>query len=282
MDKIRLRIHPLFILFGVVYAATGQVFAFLVFTVTALLHELGHSFAAARRGYRLSKITLMPYGAVISGETDMTKRDEIIIAIAGPATNFAIALFFVAVWWLYPPIYPYTELAVTANLGLCAINLFPAFPLDGGRVLYAFLRQRLKGRTPEKVCFIASLAFSALSLAAFFVSIAVKINLSLLFFALFMVFGAFGIKGENKYVKIACGGGLKRLKKGVEIKRIAVSEDITLQRLLTMLSDDYLYEISVYGKNMKKRGEITQGKLNSLLSEYPLSSTLASVMGRLL
>ena len=69
MGGVTLKIHPLFYLFGLYYALTGRIFIFIVYTIVALVHELGHSFVAERLGYRLKSIVLMPYGAVIGGET---------------------------------------------------------------------------------------------------------------------------------------------------------------------------------------------------------------------
>ena len=96
MGSIKLKIHPLFWLFGVYYALTGKIMMFVISTTVALLHELGHSFSADRLGYRLNSVTLMPYGAVVSGEESGLKaKDEIRIAFAGPLTNLAIGVVFV-------------------------------------------------------------------------------------------------------------------------------------------------------------------------------------------
>lgn len=59
---IRLGIHPLFFVFGIYFALTGKVFLFLVYTLTALVHEYGHAVCAERLGYKMNKISLMPYG----------------------------------------------------------------------------------------------------------------------------------------------------------------------------------------------------------------------------
>ena len=82
MGGINLSVHPLFYVFGVYYALTGKIFVFAIYTITAVLHELGHSFVASNAGYRLNKITLMPFGAVVRGDIDGLKfSDEIKIAL---------------------------------------------------------------------------------------------------------------------------------------------------------------------------------------------------------
>ena len=135
---MRFAVHPLFLLFGVWYAFSGRLFLFLVFTLVALMHECGHAFAAARVGYRLDKIVLMPYGALISGDIEgIGLKDEIKVALAGPLVNAATAVLFVALWWFFPETYAYTDVAAYASAAIALVNLIPAYPLDGGRILLA-------------------------------------------------------------------------------------------------------------------------------------------------
>ena len=100
MAGLKVSIHPLFFLFGLCYALTGKIFIFLIYTFSAVAHEIGHSLVAAGKGYKVNKLVLMPYGAVISGDTDLSVEDQISIAVAGPLVNLLIALFFVASWWV--------------------------------------------------------------------------------------------------------------------------------------------------------------------------------------
>ena len=62
-----IRLHPLFLLLGVWYAVKGDLFLFLMSTLVALQHECAHAFAAAKLGYKLNAVVLMPFGAVIDG-----------------------------------------------------------------------------------------------------------------------------------------------------------------------------------------------------------------------
>ena len=95
MGKIKVSVHPLFFAFGLYFAFTGKVFSFISFTIVAVIHEIGHSFVAARLGYRLEKITLMPYGCIISGKTQsFSYKDEVKIAFAGPLVNLATVFVF--------------------------------------------------------------------------------------------------------------------------------------------------------------------------------------------
>ena len=126
-ERFYFTIHPLFLLFGVFYALTGRFFLFLTYTLTAVMHEFAHAAAAARVGYRLRRIVLMPYGAIIRGDLEgISFKDEIFVALAGPLANAAAALGFIALWWLFPDAYPYTDTAAFASLGIAAVNVQPA------------------------------------------------------------------------------------------------------------------------------------------------------------
>ena len=134
-------------------ALAGVVFVCLVF-LCVLLHEFGHALAARRYGIRTPDITLLPIGGVARLERMPEKpMQELVVAIAGPLVNVAIA----AVLWLFLGFsgrlpHPDTISEVGAslplrllavNLALVIFNLIPAFPMDGGRILRAVLALRM-------------------------------------------------------------------------------------------------------------------------------------------
>lgn len=115
-----------------------------------VLHEFGHCFAAMRYGIRVRRILLMPIGGMAEfEEIPREPRRELVITLAGPAVNFAIA----ALLWLALPRIPFLGLPgmtsldfaqqiILWNLLMGAFNFLPAFPMDGGRVLRALLATR--------------------------------------------------------------------------------------------------------------------------------------------
>ena len=121
----------------------------VAFFTCVVLHELGHSFTAMKFGVGVRRILLMPIGGM--AEFDAIPRQpsrELLITLAGPAVNFAIA----ALLWLlvgYPgDDYPanavgFGQLLLNANLLMGCFNLLPVFPMDGGRILRALLATRM-------------------------------------------------------------------------------------------------------------------------------------------
>lgn len=137
----------------------------LIFTIV-VLHELGHALAARRYGVVTRDITLLPIGGVARLERiPKEPRQELVIALAGPAVNVVLALAIGVIMLATGGFGSLTDLAilleadpafdlrllafrlVAINIWLIAFNMLPAFPMDGGRVLRALLAMRYKDHT---------------------------------------------------------------------------------------------------------------------------------------
>ena len=135
-------LHPtLLLLLTLPQVSQGGVFGLSLITLgfgCVLLHEFGHALMARRFGINTADITLYPIGGVARLER-MPKAPgaELLIALAGPAVNFAIVLALT----LLSPIFfgRFLTHLIVLNLILGLFNLVPAFPMDGGRVLRALL-----------------------------------------------------------------------------------------------------------------------------------------------
>ena len=256
----RLKIHPLFILLGVFYLFTGDGTLFFVSAIVALQHEYAHAFASAKVGVRLNKVVLMPYGAVIDGGIDGAAiKDEISIALAGPLCNLLTAAFFIALWWLIPDLYPFTDVACSSSLAVGLINLLPAYPLDGGRVLFCLLNKGFleKGLSPidaEKksrlICRIITILFSIFLVLLFFIGcINNTRNLTLLFFSVFLVFGAFGNAKKTSFERIPFLTQTD-FSQGTFIRRVAVDSATPIRRAVRFFSRGEYVFFDVYEKGV--------------------------------
>ena len=107
------------------------------------LHELAHSLTARRYGLGIAGITLFVFGGVAEMEDEPpTPAAEFWIAVAGPAASFGLALIFYAIAPERGAMGALIGYLVWVNMALGTFNLIPAFPMDGGRVLRAFLWAR--------------------------------------------------------------------------------------------------------------------------------------------
>lgn len=135
--------------------------AYLTAVISALLlfgsivvHELGHALVARRHGIEVAGITISPLGgfALMSRES-RTPREELEVALAGPAATLLVAIVSVLAGLALVGPDRFVDAAllardtdvtpalltigflVTMNVIVLVFNLIPAYPLDGGRVV---------------------------------------------------------------------------------------------------------------------------------------------------
>jgi Zn-dependent protease/CBS domain-containing protein len=126
-------------------------------------HEFGHMFAARRFGLIPKAVILLPLtGVTLYDESRAQKpqpvalvwQREVRLALVGPLVNLALACLAAAVimssrlgieLWKWPLLQAANlpKSLVGANLYLAVLNLMPAYPLDGGRILRAFFSRTL-------------------------------------------------------------------------------------------------------------------------------------------
>ncbi|HKB65687.1 MAG TPA: site-2 protease family protein [Pyrinomonadaceae bacterium] len=111
-------------------------------------HELAHALMAKAEGIEIEEIVLHPFGGLARLKTDpQNPRAEFRIALAGPASSFLFAILAfvatnIAAMGNYESTVVVFFLISAGNLLLALFNLFPGYPLDGGRVLRALLWRR--------------------------------------------------------------------------------------------------------------------------------------------
>jgi len=143
--------------------ARSVVLTIAVFTAV-VLHEFGHALTARYFGVRTRDITLWPIGGIASLEKMPEKpMQQLLVALAGPAVNLAIALQLFGLLLLRGKHVELDTFAHTQesfvtefmwfNVSLALFNLLPGFPMDGGRILRALLAMRM---APERATQIAA------------------------------------------------------------------------------------------------------------------------------
>lgn len=133
-------------------------FLLLAVFVSVAGHELAHAVVAHRFGLAVRDVVLLPIGGLTRIEQGpLPPRREAAIALAGPVLNLGIALALLPVVSVVLALYEVTSLAdvarlltgtsvgslliltMASNVLLALFNLIPAFPMDGGRLLRAWL-----------------------------------------------------------------------------------------------------------------------------------------------
>ena len=178
----------------------SEVFSGILFIIAlfacVVLHEYGHALTARKYGIKTRDITLYPIGGVARLERMPEKPvEELWVALMGPAVNVVIAAALFTYLYLTNSLVPLSDLTIasgsflerlmTVNISLVLFNLIPAFPMDGGRVLRAFLAMRMDYVRATQIA-----ATIGQGMAMLFGLIGLFGNASLLFIAFFIWIGA--------------------------------------------------------------------------------------------
>jgi len=120
---------------------------FVLLLLSVFLHEAAHAAVGLWRGYEPNRLSLHAFGGLSVLKSPPTSlRDDLLIGLAGPLTSLA----FGALLLLPRTFLPIASDGMTGalrtagflNLYWGAFNLLPAFPMDGGRLLYRVLARR--------------------------------------------------------------------------------------------------------------------------------------------
>ena len=197
---LKFGLHPLFFLLGITLILFGYCKIFFIYLSVVILHEMAHAFVAKKLGYKLGKIFLQPFGVGLTLKQNfIEEKDEIYVALAGPLLNFCLAFLCIALWWIEPVLYNYTQEFVFANMVNGLINLLPCYPLDGGRIFVAFFSKKITKKKSLKICFFFNNIISILFCLLFFLSLKNEINITFALMAIFIFLGTIEDKLSGNY-----------------------------------------------------------------------------------
>lgn len=186
---LRLRFHPLFVVFMLVSVLTGFFVEMITLFGIVFIHELGHVTVAKGFGWKIKEIQFLPFGGVAVTEQaeNVPAYEEMMVALAGPAQNaLMIGVAMVmrefnvseAAWWQY---------FMSANLMIGLFNLLPVLPLDGGKILQALISYWLSYHQVMVGVTTISLLFSAVMVLVSFLSFnSAGIQLNLLVIGMYL------------------------------------------------------------------------------------------------
>lgn len=273
---------------GLAGALFGVVVVLILFVIVTL-HELGHSIAAQNYGVPVQQIVLLPIGGVAQlSRIPENPIQEFVIAIAGPAVNFilAILLWIVAIVLnisitlspailidiqrvTFPAVFTYVFIS---NLFLGIFNLLPAFPMDGGRVLRALLATRLEYTQATAIATTVGRAMAWLfGLYGFLTG-----NFFIILIAFFIYMGA---GQEEALVKT------RAILRGLTVRQAfsrqahALRPENTLQDAVTLTLSSFQASFPVCDGSQLV-GLLTYPRLVEVLGSYPPLTPVAEVMLR--
>ena len=246
-----------------------------------VLHELGHALTAKRYGINTKMITLLPIGGVASLERMPEKpKQELLIALAGPAVNVVIAFIL---WLVLPSLQtvPSEEffsritpanffyLLFFVNMVLVLFNAIPAFPMDGGRVLRALLAFKLgRVRATQIAANLGQL------LAIGFVFIGLFYNPFLILIGAFVFFGAYAENMLVQHLDFLRGHSVRE---GMMTNYVTLAPTETVKDALNKLLMGSEHEFIVE-QDGQVIGTLTRMQLIQAVKEEQLNKPVSEIM----
>lgn len=246
-----------------------------------LLHEFGHILMARRFGVRTPDVILLPIGGVARLERIPDEpKQELLIALAGPAVTLAIIVVLYAILRAtagpvnllqLTPETPFLAFLVAVNIYLLLFNLIPAFPMDGGRVLRALLASRLGLLRGTRIAATLGQTFAILG-GLYGIT---KPEPLLILVAFFVFLGA---NAEAAAVETRVAG------EGVQVRQMMVTDfrtvpvHATLNDAVALLLSGEQREFPVLDNLGRTEGLLTRENLIRGLSQRGPQSTVAEAM----
>ena len=225
---IPIELHITFLLLLLIFSIFGFIplLVIVLLFASVLVHELAHSLVGRHYGAKIKKITLLPIGGVSQMEA-IPKGHEFAIAVIGPITSIALGailfllgslfglnMYFDLNWIQLGSLTDIVRIVMSLNFLLGAFNIIPAFPMDGGRVLRAFLSSRMDYLRATEI----SVRIGQ-GLAIVFAFVGVFYNPWLIIIAFFIYMG-----GMGEYQSTQMSSALK----GIKVKDLMVKDVVTV------------------------------------------------------
>ena len=241
--------------------------------LSVLVHELSHAFMGRSEGIEIEEIVLHPFGGLARLRNEPENpRAEFRIAVAGPAASFLIGV--VSFVLLLPIVRAgYTTAAgilfliSAGNLLLAVFNLFPGYPLDGGRVLRAILWRRTGDiRQATRLAGICGMLIAAI-LIIFGVYMVIAPNFRSYFMGFWSVLvGLFLFDAAYSVVKHV-NGRLQNIVREAMSAPFSIEPDLTISKLIDSVLPMHRQVAFPVAQNRQLHGMLSLEDLKSLPRE---------------
>ncbi len=278
MENLKIRFGLSFWIFLAVATLLKHGYFATMYFTAVLLHELAHYVVCRMLFYRCYEIRVSVFGAVLYGDfRDVSPKDRIVIALAGPLANAVMCVMCLALWWAFPSAYVFTETFFAANVSMACINMLPCYPLDGGRIVTGLLEKYTTKAL--KIVKVSAAVASGVCFVVFVVSLFTRDNwFGIGIFALCLASGLYDDGGGECYSKISFFDALRRC--GTEKKTLVFPLTSTLSDVTKRIKGNYLYCLDVVDEELNIVAHYGYSTLERLVVEMPSDMLLADICGK--
>ena len=267
-----------------VLAICGWLPSMVVLLGALLIHEWAHVLMARACGVAVSEVELLPFGGVarLDDARTMTASDEVKIALAGPMINLIIAMALAFYDYWYPLSRLPVSFMISCNMSLCAMNLLPAFPLDGGRILRALLaRKHGMARATRIAAMSGCVCGAVLFIGGVWGMAYGVVSLTIPATSVFLFLAALREIRHAPYM-IARDAMHKRINlhrgRSVGIRWVAVNENTLLHNVNAQRYTQQYRMVAVLGDDMRVRGILSETELMDAQLRAEADVTVGSLL----
>ncbi|MEW9053321.1 MAG: M50 family metallopeptidase [Neobacillus sp.] len=193
-------IHPLLWVIIAISVATAHFLELCLLIGIIFIHEMGHAAAASFFSWRIKKITLLPFGGVAEMEEHGNRplKEEAIVVLAGPIQHIwmvgaAYLLFTFSI--ISEDMF---QLFFSYNVMIFIFNLFPVWPLDGGKLIFLLLSLKKSFPNAHQLTLIVSSVFLIVFSLATLLLVPTHLNIWIIIG--FLVFSIFYEWKQRRYI----------------------------------------------------------------------------------
>jgi stage IV sporulation protein FB len=196
------QIHPLLWIIIAISIATAHFRELSLLLGIIFIHEMGHAFAASFFSWRIKRIVLLPFGGVVELDEHGNRplKEELIVVISGPLQHVwmvGVAFLFYSISWIPQDLF---QLFFHYNMMILVFNLFPVWPLDGGKLLFLLFSLQKPFPKAHQLTLIISLI--CLSLFSLIILITAPTHLNVWIIIGFLYFSLYHEWKQRPYVFI--------------------------------------------------------------------------------
>lgn len=280
---IKLILNPLFLFLLGLYVWLGMSQYLSAVLLSLVAHEMAHLVMARGYGLRVNEVELLPFGGVARIE-DLAESDayvESAVAVVGPISNFflaGLAYFLGNNGWLGPES---STLFLETNLGLALFNLLPALPLDGGRLLRAYLARKVGFRRASEDLALVGRLLALLLLSVGLLALLVGYLFpSLLILAGFLLFSAGREKKEAMFVLLRHLMSKRELllSEGVlPAAELVVLESVSLGEVVRRFLPHKYHLVLLLDQELRPKGSLEERELLEALLHHGPEVTMKEI-----
>ncbi len=281
---VEIRGGPLLLLALTVCCVLGRLEAMLQAILALALHEAAHVIVAAAFEQKIAAVELQPFGCVARmRNAELSPHAELCIAVAGPVVSFIAAGAAAAAAGMLPRTAFRMDAFLSFNATLALVNLLPALPLDGGRIVNALLKEHIGSTRAQKLMGGAGVVCGALMLLAGGVLLYFDtMNLTLWMMGLFLLVSAIGELRRTPDNRL--GGVLRRgetMDRGeaMRVTELAVRPAMRAREALRLLQTNRFHVLRVIDPGSNRTiGEVDEAQLVMAIAREGLSVTVGDIL----